>query len=95
MDPNPWMTLHSASLCIWKQNPDAWLAWGQHCDRTYDHTSSIQQQHAAQVQAAQQQGLPPPPAPPTPPMSPKYYLEYATYCYLQGIRLGNPAGGQA
>lgn len=32
-----------------------------------------------------------PPPPPATPLQPANYLEYAVYCYLQGVRLGNPA----
>ena len=32
-EPNPAHTAYSASLCMWNQNPDAWHAWGSHCDR--------------------------------------------------------------
>ena len=98
-------TAYSASLCMWKQNPDAWHSWGHHCDRSYEqamhvvaqHNQAVAQ-HAQQVQHAQQLGLAPPPAPLAPPppvLHPQQYLEYAVYCYLQGVRLGNAAARAA
>lgn len=76
-------TLFSASLCLWKQNPEGWLAWGQACDRSYESAAAQAMAYQQQVAAAAAANLPPPPPPPAPPLQPHNYLEYAVYCYMQ------------
>ncbi|GAX77356.1 hypothetical protein CEUSTIGMA_g4802.t1 [Chlamydomonas eustigma] len=89
-EPDNAHTAYSTSLCIWKQNPDAWMAWGAHCDRSYEAALAANSQYAAALQNANANNLPPPP-PPNQPLQPHCYLEYAVYCYLQGIRQGSAA----
>eukprot|EP00955_Chlamydomonas_euryale_P049428 354251-Chlamydomonas_euryale.AAC.1 len=75
-------TSFSTSLCLWKQNADAWLAWGQHCDRSYEAACQQAAAYQQQLATAAVQKVPPPP-PPSAPLQPSNYLEYAVYCYLQ------------
>ncbi len=31
----------STALCLWRQCPDAWLTWGQLCDRRYEDNPAV------------------------------------------------------
>lgn len=32
----------STALCLWRQCPEAWVSWGQHCDDCYERTRNVQ-----------------------------------------------------
>lgn len=31
----------STALCLWRQCPDAWLSWGQLCDKRYEENPNV------------------------------------------------------
>jgi hypothetical protein len=31
----------STALCLWRQCPDAWLSWGQLCDKRYEENPMV------------------------------------------------------
>eukprot|EP00798_Chlamydomonas_sp_ICE-L_P011531 gene11531-34243_t len=72
-NPHAAHSAFSTSLCLWKACPEAWVSWGQHCDKQYDAAVLLQAHHQA--------------GPGT--TSAATWLEYAVYCYIQGIRLGS------
>lgn len=37
----------STALCLWRQCPDAWLTWGQLCDRRYEADTAVGATHTA------------------------------------------------